>query len=303
MNKPKNQFATLTENDRKHILELCSKQTYDEAANLLARPRVEGGLEIITSAPALCRFYTTTHQNSDHTLLAQYAAAANIRHEQDSNAFLGAIRANVEARVLESLRHGKALADMDKEFRFLKIIENLYLADARWRTADPKAARAAYQRHVDRCANAPEIDFVPVEELKASPDRLDALGAQSDFEQEIIQSRERQKREAEDRRQLLASFTRFNSSNASNPANSLRTEAPSSPSSRARVTLNTSTTPVIPHIPHNSTNPAASPGSASHNNGQPATKPVPYVSPTPKVGRNDPCPCGSGRKYKKCCSA
>jgi SEC-C motif-containing protein len=21
----------------------------------------------------------------------------------------------------------------------------------------------------------------------------------------------------------------------------------------------------------------------------------------PKVGRNDPCPCGSGRKFKKCC--
>lgn len=21
----------------------------------------------------------------------------------------------------------------------------------------------------------------------------------------------------------------------------------------------------------------------------------------PKVGRNHPCPCGSGRKYKKCC--
>jgi SEC-C motif-containing protein len=27
----------------------------------------------------------------------------------------------------------------------------------------------------------------------------------------------------------------------------------------------------------------------------------PYVRETPKVGRNDPCPCGSGRKYKKCC--
>lgn len=24
---------------------------------------------------------------------------------------------------------------------------------------------------------------------------------------------------------------------------------------------------------------------------------------TGKVGRNDPCPCGSGRKYKKCCQA
>ncbi len=30
-------------------------------------------------------------------------------------------------------------------------------------------------------------------------------------------------------------------------------------------------------------------------------KPKPIVSPTTKLGRNDPCPCGSGRKYKKCC--
>lgn len=29
-------------------------------------------------------------------------------------------------------------------------------------------------------------------------------------------------------------------------------------------------------------------------------KPTPFVAPA-KVGRNDPCPCGSGRKYKKCC--
>jgi preprotein translocase subunit SecA len=23
----------------------------------------------------------------------------------------------------------------------------------------------------------------------------------------------------------------------------------------------------------------------------------------PKIGRNDPCPCGSGKKHKKCCGA
>jgi preprotein translocase subunit SecA len=23
----------------------------------------------------------------------------------------------------------------------------------------------------------------------------------------------------------------------------------------------------------------------------------------PKIGRNEPCPCGSGKKYKKCCGA
>ncbi|MBQ3791853.1 MAG: SEC-C domain-containing protein, partial [Clostridia bacterium] len=30
-----------------------------------------------------------------------------------------------------------------------------------------------------------------------------------------------------------------------------------------------------------------------------AKKPV--VNKTKKVGRNDPCPCGSGKKYKNCC--
>ena len=28
---------------------------------------------------------------------------------------------------------------------------------------------------------------------------------------------------------------------------------------------------------------------------------TPYVNAEPKVGRNDPCPCGSGKKYKNCC--
>ena len=27
----------------------------------------------------------------------------------------------------------------------------------------------------------------------------------------------------------------------------------------------------------------------------------PVKRAAPKVGRNDPCPCGNGRKYKKCC--
>lgn len=31
-------------------------------------------------------------------------------------------------------------------------------------------------------------------------------------------------------------------------------------------------------------------------------KPPPMVRTQPRVGRNDPCPCGSGKKYKKCCS-
>jgi len=29
--------------------------------------------------------------------------------------------------------------------------------------------------------------------------------------------------------------------------------------------------------------------------------PKPYRRESPKIGRNDPCPCGSGLKYKRCC--
>jgi preprotein translocase subunit SecA len=31
-----------------------------------------------------------------------------------------------------------------------------------------------------------------------------------------------------------------------------------------------------------------------------ATKKRPVTRPGQKVGRNDPCPCGSGKKYKHC---
>jgi SEC-C motif-containing protein len=30
--------------------------------------------------------------------------------------------------------------------------------------------------------------------------------------------------------------------------------------------------------------------------------PAPVKHSSPKVGRNDPCPCGSGKKYKHCCA-
>jgi preprotein translocase subunit SecA len=35
--------------------------------------------------------------------------------------------------------------------------------------------------------------------------------------------------------------------------------------------------------------------------GAPAKRYVPHSSSQKKVGRNDPCPCGSKKKYKKCC--
>ncbi|WP_428074442.1 SEC-C metal-binding domain-containing protein [Candidatus Avelusimicrobium luingense] len=37
--------------------------------------------------------------------------------------------------------------------------------------------------------------------------------------------------------------------------------------------------------------------------GAPVQKVETVVHEGPRVGRNDPCPCGSGKKYKKCCGA
>ncbi len=46
-------------------------------------------------------------------------------------------------------------------------------------------------------------------------------------------------------------------------------------------------------------------GSNASSAGQPGasdrSSPEPLRKSGPKVGRNDPCPCGSGKKYKKCC--
>jgi preprotein translocase subunit SecA len=52
--------------------------------------------------------------------------------------------------------------------------------------------------------------------------------------------------------------------------------------------------------------PAGSTGSGGPPRGTPAVPVVRGIPstgggrPVPKVGRNDPCPCGSGKKYKKC---
>jgi preprotein translocase subunit SecA len=48
---------------------------------------------------------------------------------------------------------------------------------------------------------------------------------------------------------------------------------------------------------------ASAPRGPMIGGGMPAAAPAPtgtFQRQMPKVGRNDPCPCGSGKKYKKC---
>ena len=42
-------------------------------------------------------------------------------------------------------------------------------------------------------------------------------------------------------------------------------------------------------------------GRVPQSSAQPGNSSVTVVRSGAKVGRNDPCPCGSGKKYKNCC--
>ena len=303
MNKQRNQFVALSEQDRKYILNLCSQHSYDDTVEILHRPRSEGGLGIATSRSALSRFFTTSSSESAIAVLAQYAAATHVRHDQDGNAFLGAIRASVQARVLENLKNGKALADLDKDVRLLKTTETLYLIDAKWRAANPKAARAAYQAHVDRCANLPDVDFFLVEELGHS-DSTPPVEL-SDFQQDVIKARHQQQLEAEKRKELLAKLKECGIGPDHLPDELKKIASPSDqnvPLDGAKsqpILTNTPKTPVIPHFPPNPTSPHSMPESPKREAAENPPVPTPVVRL--KVGRNQPCPCGSGKKYKKCC--
>ncbi|MGP8247724.1 MAG: SEC-C metal-binding domain-containing protein [Bryobacteraceae bacterium] len=56
--------------------------------------------------------------------------------------------------------------------------------------------------------------------------------------------------------------------------------------------------PAAPTAQKCTTPPNPQTGYTMHKDAQPRE---PYRRPDPKIGRNDPCPCGSGRKFKRCC--
>jgi hypothetical protein len=73
------------------------------------------------------------------------------------------------------------------------------------------------------------------------------------------------------------------------------------PRSQSRTIYNVSV-PVVPPRPAAAAPPASQNSENLPKNAQvEPTEQQPYRRPTPKIGRNDRCPCGSGRKYKQCC--
>lgn len=80
-------------------------------------------------------------------------------------------------------------------------------------------------------------------------------------------------------------------------------DANAAPSVRLKAALailqQASTLPPEPPLSLLSAARPAAPPEIVHNSAQPAL--APYRREEPKTGRNEPCPCGSGRKFKQCC--
>jgi len=71
----------------------------------------------------------------------------------------------------------------------------------------------------------------------------------------------------------------------------------------AHVPQQTPDAPHAPRAPQPLLAPRPRPQRVIFNRGAEAEKPTTVRKSGAEVGRNDPCPCGSGKKYKKCCGA
>src|SRR5438067_11476357 len=129
MKRP-NKFETLPAEDQQHILKTCDENPYHIALEILAKPRPEGGLNFDTSRTALCRFYTHHHPDQQTIeQLGQYADAVRVKGQAHMAAGFEALLTLVQHRILHALKNGKAIADLDREFRMLERIQRCFLAD------------------------------------------------------------------------------------------------------------------------------------------------------------------------------
>ena len=149
-----NKFSRLPKDDQTFILNLCEKTTYKQACIELAKPRGEGGLGFTTSPSDLCKFNTRHHPEAIATeAWGQFASAIRVQHQAHGEANFEALLGLVQNRLLESMREGKPLSDLDKDFRTLARVQKCFLADEKFRHNNDRT-QEAYLTFVKRASNS-----------------------------------------------------------------------------------------------------------------------------------------------------
>lgn len=155
-----NMFQRLPQADQTFILNLCDRLPYKDVAEQLAKPRTDGGLGMATSPTSLCKFYTQHHPEAvSAEALGQFAAAMRVNHQAHGEANFQALLGLVQNRLLEAVRGGKPVADLDKEFRTLERLQKCFLAEQKFREHNPNN-QEAYQEHIKKAAIANQVDYV-----------------------------------------------------------------------------------------------------------------------------------------------
>jgi hypothetical protein len=156
-----NKFSQLPKEDQSFILKLCEKMTYKQACIELAKPRGEGGLGFTTSPGDLCKFNTRHHPEAIATeAWGQFASAIRVQHQAHGEANFEALLGLVQNRLLEAMRAGKPLSDLDKEFRTLARVQKCFLADEKFRHNNERT-QEAYLTFVKRASiTEDEADYI-----------------------------------------------------------------------------------------------------------------------------------------------
>src|ERR1041385_7236527 len=159
--KRHNMFSRLPQEDQNHILNLCSKHPYHVAVKILAQSRDEGGLSLVTSESSLCKFYTRHHPEAAAIqAVGQYAAAVQVNQQAHGEPNFEAILALVQNRILDGLRQGKTIAELDKDFRSLARVQKCFLDDVKYRHNNDHVTNA-YLDHIKSVAPAAdEAEFI-----------------------------------------------------------------------------------------------------------------------------------------------
>jgi hypothetical protein len=159
--KKLNMFSRLPKEDQTLVLDLCDKLPYHVVVEQLAKPRDEGGLSLTTSAGSLSKFVTRHHPETIAIrAVGEYATAVQVNQQAHGEANFEAILGLVQNRILDSLRKGKSVADLDKDFRALDRVQKCFLADVKFRHKNDHVSDA-YLKHVNALArHGDDAEFV-----------------------------------------------------------------------------------------------------------------------------------------------
>lgn len=115
--------------------------------------------------------------------------------------------------------------------------------------------------------------------------------------------------QALEQQRIAEAMQRAQNANLSGTANSSLAEVMRAAANQQATPATPESAAALPKSDHSASNLAAAlkkQQAANYRETVASAAPMPTSAPsqkTPKVGRNDPCPCGSGKKYKKCCGA